>query len=59
MPLPFYRFKKKSLILAYILCPEDFCELIQEIRYKKLFQCLLREDLRKTPGKLSLKGHTN
>ena len=43
MSIPFNRFKKKSLILVYKIYPEDMNEILNDIRYKKLFQCILKE----------------
>jgi len=43
--IPFCRIKKKSLTLSYVLCPEDLAETLKEIRYKKLYQCILKEDI--------------
>jgi len=45
LPLPFYRFKKKTLTLAYKISPEKLTEILQVIKYKKLQQSILKEDL--------------
>ena len=42
--ISFNRLKKKSLILAYIICPYKFAETLQEINNKKLFKCIIKED---------------
>ena len=44
--LQFNRFKKKTFNLLYLLYPEDL-EFIEQIKNKKLSQCLIRGALRK------------
>jgi len=44
-PIVFQRFKKKSLILAYKIYPVESVEILREIKYKKLFQSVIKEDL--------------
>jgi len=42
--IPFYRFKKKTLTKAYTIIPEKSVDILEEIKYKKLFQCILKEN---------------
>jgi len=41
----FCRFKKKSLKLAYFFSTEELADILKEIKNKKLFQTLLKDDL--------------
>jgi len=59
MSIPFTRIKKKTLTLAYIIFPEDTIKIINEIKYKKLHQCINKEDLRNYLKRdITLTGHT-
>ena len=54
----FFRYKKKSLILVYILFPLEVAEILKGIRYKKLYQCVLKEDLGIIFEETIIYGHT-
>ena len=41
IPIQFNRFKKKSLSLLYIFYPE-YLDMLKQIKYKKLAQCILK-----------------
>ena len=58
--LMFFRFKKKTLTLAYKMYPEELVDVFKEIKYKKLFQCCLNQDfnLSKIFTEKTLNGHT-
>ena len=43
MSVPLTRLKKKSLILAFRITPEELKYLFEDIRFKKLAQCIIRE----------------
>ena len=43
--LSFFRFKNQTLILTNTICPELLSEILKEIRCKKLFKCILKEEL--------------
>ena len=44
LSITFNRFKKKSLIVIYTIIPEETSELLLEIKYKKLYKCILKEE---------------
>ena len=44
MSILFSRFKKKSFRLAYKLTPEELIDILEEIKYKKLFQVIYKEE---------------
>jgi len=56
--IPYSRIKKKSLTLAYVIYPRDYLDDLISIRYKKLQQSILKEDLRNTYKEKSLLGHS-
>ena len=41
----FSRFKKKTIRLAYGITPEEFIEVLKEIKNKKLRQCAIKDKL--------------
>ena len=57
MSLLFSGFKKKSLWLVYITYPEQLANILEEIRNKKLFQCILKESHRSTTKERIIKGY--
>jgi len=57
MSIPFYRLKKKSLVLIYLTYPEIKKEILEDIRYKKLYQCILKPS-QITFKELTLSEHT-
>jgi len=42
--ISFNRFKKKSLLLTYLIYPENDTTLL-DIRYKKLTKCIIKENI--------------
>jgi len=46
MSVPFTRLKKKSLLLAFRIIPEELEYLLEDLRNKKLVQCLISESLK-------------
>ena len=57
MSLPFHRFKNNNLTLLYTLFPDDYLNILVVIKYKKLFQCIIKED-KHIVEENSLYGHT-
>ena len=55
--LQFFRFKKKSLTLAYLISPEELIVILEDIRYKKLFQCILKVNSINKFDKKTINGH--
>ena len=54
----FNRFKKKNLTLIYMIYPKDLSEILSEIKYKKIFQCYLKEEQGSLFEEKTLNGHT-
>jgi len=43
----FSRLKKKTLSLTLMICPEELAINLNNVRFKKLFECILNEDKKK------------
>ena len=52
--IKFDRFKKKTLSLLLIIFPEDF-EVLEEIKYKKLTDCITKRNLNEASSLISIK----
>ena len=59
MSLLFFRFKKKSLITVLTICPDELKEILSQIRFKKLFQCIVKAEQSIPINEINLVGHTN
>jgi len=55
----FNRIKKKTLALSYSISPEELAEILNTIKYKKLFQCVLKSDLEKLCEEQTIKHSNN